>query len=99
MQVLFLSALAVVQLIFASDLIGGMLYDSTGLSTVARVGLSELTTANTPYTQVCTHDVNNMLLSVSNFGRFGLGPWSFMDCETGRPPRPLSFQPELSRTI
>jgi hypothetical protein len=91
MRLLFLSALAVVQLIFVSDLIGGKLCDSTGLTPVARVGYSELTTASTPNTQVCTHDRNNMHLSVTNFGCFGSQAGSFPDCETGEAAQSCEF--------
>ena len=78
-----MSALTVVQLVFVSDLIGGKLCDSTGLAPFARVGDSKLTNASTPNTQVCTHNRNNMLLSVTNFGCFGSQAGSYLDCETG----------------
>jgi hypothetical protein len=91
MRLLFLSALAVVQLIFVSDLVGGKLCDSTGLTPFARVSHSELTTASTPNTQVCTHNRNNMLLSVTNFGCFGSRAGSYLDCETGKEAHSCEF--------
>ena len=91
MRVLFLSALAVAQLIFVSDLTGGKLCDSTGLPPFTRVGHSELTTASTPNTQVCTHNRNNMLLSVTNFGCFGSQVGAYPDCETGEEAHSCEF--------
>jgi hypothetical protein len=88
---LFLSALVVTQLIFVSDLIGGKLCDSTGLTPFARVGHSDLATASAPNTQVCTHNRNNMLLSVTNFGCFGSQAGAYPDCETGEKAHSCEF--------
>gem|GEM_PF-4087623 len=91
MRLLILSALAVAQLIFVSDLIGGKLCDSTGLPLVSKADYSELTTASAPNVQVCTHNRNNMLLSITNFGCFGSLAGSFPDCETGESAQSCEF--------